>query len=469
MPRGGKKCYKGRGKQFTNPEEIDRQMRAQREKEENGGVEVESKSSSEEESSDEEDHDKKKKGVEGLIEIENPNRVSKAEKHSMAEEEIEKQQAKERYMKLHLEGKTDQARADLARLALIKKQREEAARKRDDQKKGEREREGGWGCEREREPEQGRVLEMCCYVEKTLAKALADFEVQVEKEVLEPLNRLSEYDLPEILRNKKLFAKLTTDWIGAKNRSSSGGQEEVEETWRKLEQVKDIYSADLYHFATKEDDYANYFIRLLELQAQYHKKSFEILDPMITELKENSNITTSQVSSPSLGVYGVSLATHLRTSSREIALPIEECVKMLLVKGALKSYLREMPQPMMTFELYNDWFKAASEKDQHKKLEGFQELCCKLPPENYNNLRYLVTFLAKLAELQEVNKMSPSNIAIVLGPNLLWPQNEGETLMLDMATASSVQVVKVIEPLVQFADRLFPGGKQTAENTTGFF
>ncbi|MGH0180485.1 UNVERIFIED_CONTAM: hypothetical protein FKN15_004239 [Acipenser sinensis] len=48
--------------------------------EENGGVEVESKSSSEEESSDEEDHDKKKKGVEGLIEIENPNRVSQKSK-----------------------------------------------------------------------------------------------------------------------------------------------------------------------------------------------------------------------------------------------------------------------------------------------------------------------------------------------------------------------------------------------------
>lgn len=28
----GKKGHKGRGKQFSNPEEIDRQMRAQREK-----------------------------------------------------------------------------------------------------------------------------------------------------------------------------------------------------------------------------------------------------------------------------------------------------------------------------------------------------------------------------------------------------------------------------------------------------
>lgn len=40
-------------------------------------------------------------------------------------------------MKLHLEGKTDQAKADLARLAIIKKQREDAARKRDEQRKGE--------------------------------------------------------------------------------------------------------------------------------------------------------------------------------------------------------------------------------------------------------------------------------------------------------------------------------------------
>lgn len=52
-------------------------------------------------------------------------------------EEIEKQKAKERYMKMHLAGKTDQAKADLARLAIIKKQREEAARKKEEEKKGE--------------------------------------------------------------------------------------------------------------------------------------------------------------------------------------------------------------------------------------------------------------------------------------------------------------------------------------------
>lgn len=37
---------------------------------------------------------------------------------------------------------------------------------------------------------------MCCFMEKMLANMLADFEVKVEKEVLEPLNKLSEVKLP---------------------------------------------------------------------------------------------------------------------------------------------------------------------------------------------------------------------------------------------------------------------------------
>ncbi|XP_076154444.1 pdgfa associated protein 1a [Alosa pseudoharengus] len=148
MPRGGKKGHKGRGKQFSNPEEIDRQMKAQREKEANEGIEKSGSESEEETSSSDDDVSSKRKGVEGLIEIENPNRVSQKSK-KVAEvdvsaprelsrrerEEIEKQQAKERYMKLHLEGKTDQARADLARLAIIKKQREDAAKKREEMRK----------------------------------------------------------------------------------------------------------------------------------------------------------------------------------------------------------------------------------------------------------------------------------------------------------------------------------------------
>jgi Casein kinase substrate phosphoprotein PP28. len=52
-------------------------------------------------------------------------------------EEIEAQKATAHYQKLHAEGKTEQARADLARLAIIKQQRAEAAKRREEEKRSE--------------------------------------------------------------------------------------------------------------------------------------------------------------------------------------------------------------------------------------------------------------------------------------------------------------------------------------------
>merc|ERR1712014_23875 len=48
-------------------------------------------------------------------------------------EEIEKQAARRRYEELHKAGKTDEAKADLARLEEVKKRREEAAKKKADE------------------------------------------------------------------------------------------------------------------------------------------------------------------------------------------------------------------------------------------------------------------------------------------------------------------------------------------------
>jgi len=67
-------------------------------------------------------------------------------------ETLQSQQARERYLKLHAEGKTDEARADLARLAIVKERREaEKARKEaEKEERAEREREREEMQERER-------------------------------------------------------------------------------------------------------------------------------------------------------------------------------------------------------------------------------------------------------------------------------------------------------------------------------
>lgn len=377
----------------------------------------------------------------------------------------------------------------------------------------------------------GKALEMSCAIQNQLARILAEFEMTLERDVLQPLSRLSEEELPAILKHKKSLQKLVSDWNtlksrlsqAAKNSGSSQGlgggpsshshiatankvetlKEEEEELKRKVEQCKDEYLADLYHFATKEDSYANYFIHLLEIQADYHRRSLTSLDTALAELRDNhsqSDLSPLMTPAPISRVYGVSLRTHLQELGRDIALPIEACVLMLLsegmqeeglfrlaagasvlkrlkqtmasdphsleefcsdphaVAGALKSYLRELPEPLMTSDLYDDWMRAASLKEPGARLEALHGVCSRLPQENFNNLRYLMKFLALLAEEQEVNKMTPSNIAIVLGPNLLWPpEKEGDQAQLDAASVSSIQVVGVVEALIQSTDTLFPG------------
>ena len=118
-----------------------------------GAAKESSDSSDEESSSEESEDDAKGKGVAGLIDIENPNRAKKQHKKVTAldtesakpqlsrreREEIEKAKAKANYQKMHAAGKTEEARADLARLAIIRKQREEAAAKREADKKAKEE------------------------------------------------------------------------------------------------------------------------------------------------------------------------------------------------------------------------------------------------------------------------------------------------------------------------------------------
>ena len=49
---------------------------------------------------------------------------------------MEAEQKKAAYMRLHAQGKTEEAKNDMARLAIIRKQREEAAKKAEADKKG---------------------------------------------------------------------------------------------------------------------------------------------------------------------------------------------------------------------------------------------------------------------------------------------------------------------------------------------
>ncbi|XP_008301383.1 rho GTPase-activating protein 17a isoform X4 [Stegastes partitus] len=366
----------------------------------------------------------------------------------------------------------------------------------------------------------GKMMEVCGEAENRLASELMQHELQIEKDVLDPLSQLAEVDIPNILKQRKQLAKLVLDydsararWLQATKSIISGTntqaltakadllKEEVDEAMNKVELCKDQLAADMYSFFSKEGDYAHYFITLLEAQADYHRKSLTVLESVLPTIQAQQD---SWMEKPA---FGTGLDEHLKRSGREIALPLEACVMMLLetgmkeeglfriaagasklkklkaaldcstsqleefysdphaVAGALKSYLRELPEPLMTHQLYDEWIQASSVSDPDKRLQALWVVCDKLPKNNKNNLRYLVKFLAKLAQDSETNKMTPSNIAIVLGPNLLWAKTEGS--LAEMAAATSVHVVAIVEPIIQHADWFFP--EDVDFNVSGVF
>uniref|UniRef100_A0A8C5RB15 Rho GTPase-activating protein 44 n=1 Tax=Laticauda laticaudata TaxID=8630 RepID=A0A8C5RB15_LATLA len=356
----------------------------------------------------------------------------------------------------------------------------------------------------------GKMLKLCGEAEDKLAQELIHFELQVERDVIEPLFVLAEVEIPNIQKQRKHLAKLVLDMDSSRTRwqqsAKSSGlssnlqpsgakadalREEMEEAANRVEICRDQLSADMYNFVAKEIDYANYFQTLIEVQAEYHRKSLALLQNVLPQIKAQQE---AWIEKPS---FGKPLEEHLTVSGREIAFAIEACVTMLLecgmqeeglfrvapsasklkklkaaldccvvdvqeysadphaIAGALKSYLRELPEPLMTFELYEEWIKASNIQDQDKRLQALWNALEKLPKASYNNLRYLIKFLANLTEYQDANKMTPSNIAIVLGPNLLWPQTEGN--ITEMMATVSLQIVAIIEPLIQHADWFFPG------------
>uniref|UniRef100_A0A8C1Z4C8 Rho GTPase-activating protein 17 n=1 Tax=Cyprinus carpio TaxID=7962 RepID=A0A8C1Z4C8_CYPCA len=366
----------------------------------------------------------------------------------------------------------------------------------------------------------GKMMEVCGEAESKLAFEQSQHEVQLERDVLEPLSQLAEVDIPNILKQRKHLAKLVLDFDSAKARyhqatkaypSAANAQamaakvdtlkEEMDEAQNKMEICKDQLAADMYSFSSKEGEYARYYVLLLEAQAEYHRRALASIESVLPSIQSQQDKWTEKPA------FGTALEEHLKRTNREIALPIEACIMMLLetgmqeeglfriaagasklkklkaaldcstsqleefysdphaVAGALKSYLRELPEPLMTYQLYEEWIQASNVSDPDKRLQALWVVCDMLPKANKSNFRYLVKFLAKLALESDVNKMTASNISIVLGPNLLWARTEGS--LAEMAATTSVHVVSIIELIINHASWFFP--EDVDFNVSGMF
>jgi Rho-type GTPase-activating protein 1/2 len=63
------------------------------------------------------------------------------------------------------------------------------------------------------------------------------------------------------------------------------------------------------------------------------------------------------------------------------------------VTSVLKYYFRSLPNPLLTYELYERFIAAAHIQDATEKTEAMQDLVTELPSEHYHTLKALMLHL----------------------------------------------------------------------------
>ncbi|WKX95281.1 hypothetical protein Q1695_012046 [Nippostrongylus brasiliensis] len=202
-----------------------------------------------------------------------------------------------------------------------------------------------------------------------------------------------------------------------------------------------------------------YTVQCTDCGAQWHKTCF----PKTTQ-------TCGQPARPSdrrMSIFGVSLQGHLEMQQRSVPLIIESTIHELQKRGmrvkgiyrtcgvkskieeiceafercssdenvdlehvhpmnlasVVKLYLRKLPEPLMTYELYNEWIRfgvKCSEEPEESHLEELKRLTRRLPMCNYETLKHLMLHLNRVTWFQESNLMGPSNLSTVVAPSLVW-------------------------------------------------
>ncbi|XP_053116205.1 rho GTPase-activating protein 12 isoform X4 [Hemicordylus capensis] len=112
-----------------------------------------------------------------------------------------------------------------------------------------------------------------------------------------------------------------------------------------------------------------------------------------------------------------------------------------VITGALKMFFRELPEPLFTYNHFND-FVNAIKQEPRQRVHAVRELIKQLPKPNQDTMQVLFKHLKRIVENGEKNRMTYQSIAIVFGPTLLKP--EKETGNIAIHTVYQNQIVELI-------------------------
>jgi hypothetical protein len=144
------------------------------------------------------------------------------------------------------------------------------------------------------------------------------------------------------------------------------------------------------------------------------------------------------------------------------------------VAALLKKFLREMPEPLLTFKLYKLFLLSQSTFDDAAKMtlmlaelpnvehrkRMLHCIVCLLPKPNRDSLEVLMNFLrevARYASCEDGNKMDANNLATVIAPNILYAKNQQTPRTQDRVSVKdeSMLSISAVKSLMEHQDRFW--------------
>uniref|UniRef100_A0A8D0G965 Rho GTPase-activating protein 29 n=1 Tax=Sphenodon punctatus TaxID=8508 RepID=A0A8D0G965_SPHPU len=195
---------------------------------------------------------------------------------------------------------------------------------------------------------------------------------------------------------------------------------------------------------------------------------------------------TSEIESRALNVKGIYRVNGAKSRVEKLCQAFENGKDLVElselyahdISNVLKLYLRQLPEPLILFRLYNEFIGLAKESQNvNEKLDvkhssprskkrqsvcielnriiiKMKDLLRQLPVPNYNTLQFLTGHLHRVTEQLDENKMSASNLGIIFGPTLIRPRQTDATVSLSSLVDYPYQA-RVVELLITHYEKIF--------------
>jgi len=113
------------------------------------------------------------------------------------------------------------------------------------------------------------------------------------------------------------------------------------------------------------------------------------------------------------------------------------------ITSAVKTFFRNLPEPIMTFSLHSRFIEAAKCDSYSRRLSQIHRLVQQLPSPNQRMLEILLSHLANVVEKSDKNLMTVSNLGVCFGPTLFRAEEETVAAIMDIKFTNVVVEIMI--------------------------